>query len=135
MSLNTNNISADSLPPVLQEVATLIGVPAALRLAEAFPGVPVYIPSKPHHGHYLSTIVGFDNLKKLADVYGQSHLKMPNITVRKMKHQIVQELRAEGKSIRDAALATGFTTRRVEQLCASDKIAKSRQTDLFKKGD
>lgn len=135
MALNVNQIDPLTLPPVLQELADLIGLPAALKLAAAYPGVPVYIPSKPHQGHHLSSIVGFENLKRLAEVYGQSHLKMPNMTVRKMKHQVVQALRAEGKSIREAALATGFTTRRVEQLCASDKIAKSRQTDLFKKGD
>ncbi|MDB4352274.1 hypothetical protein OAA60_02470 [Porticoccaceae bacterium] len=137
MALKIDQINPHSLPPLLQELADLIGLPAALKLAGAYPGVPVYIPSKPHQGHHLSTIVGYDNLKRLSEVYGQSHLKMPNMTIRKMKHQIVQDLRAEGKSIREAALATGFTTRRVEQLCASDKGAKTntRQTDLFRKRD
>lgn len=135
MKPNADNLTQTSLPPVLQELAELIGLSAALKLAAAYPGVAVYIPSKPHQGHPLSMIVGYENLKRLADVYGQDNLKMPNIAVRNMKHQLVRELRAEGKSIRDAALATGFTTRRVEQLCAGDKAADKRQSDLFKKGE
>ena len=138
MELKVDQINPQTLPPVLQELADLIGLAAALKLAAAYPGVPAYIPSKPHPGHHLSSIVGYENLKRLAEVYGQSHLKMPNLTLRKIKHQIVKDLRSEGKSIREAALATGFTTRRVEQLCASDKDAEARnhkQKDLFRKGD
>ena len=38
-------INTQLLPPRLQELASIIGLPAALRLCEARPGLPTYIPA------------------------------------------------------------------------------------------
>lgn len=50
----------DDLPDFLAEVAGLIGMQAALTLAEAKGGELVYIPSNPKADHWLSLLIGSD---------------------------------------------------------------------------
>ncbi len=130
MELRADDINAEQLPLLLRELSKLIGLPDSLKLASAFPGVPVYVPARPHPDHPIAQIIGFDSLQKLSDIYGQEYLRMPNITVRKLKHQLVQELRARNVSTRQIALQTGFCQRRIEQLNQGRKT-QDNQADLF----
>lgn len=129
MELRAETLNQALLPPILRELSELIGLRSALALAQAYPGVAVYIPSRPHKGHHLAALVGYEQLVKLSEVYGQESLKLPNTVVRKLKHQVVHDMRSQGKSARKAALATGYTERRVQQICS--ETHDDRQTDFF----
>lgn len=131
MDLKAEHINLKLLPPVAQDLAAVIGLPATLELIKAYPGIPLYIPAHPHHEHPITAIIGHDKLTKLSNIYGQTYLKMPNLTARKVKHRMVKELQAQGKSIRVTALATGYCARRVEQLRSGEQPS-SQQCDLFK---
>lgn len=133
MDLRTDSINPDLLPALLQELADLIGLRPALALAQKYPGVGLYIPANPHPDHYLAQVIGFENLLKLSREYPQNYLSMPNVAVRKLRQQVVVDMRSRQISIRQTALATGYTQRRVEQLWseAGNGHVNEHQDDLF----
>lgn len=132
MRIPADHINPDLLPRLLRELAGIIGLGATLALAEAYPGVAVYIPSQPHPDHPLAKLIGFQNLQRLAAVYGQEHLRMPKLdaAIRQIKHRLVRDLKGQHHSNRAIALQLGYTVRRVEQL-NSAHAASDEQDDLF----
>lgn len=126
------HINPELLPRLLRELAEVIGLSATLALAEAYPGVAVYIPSQPHPDHPLAKLIGYQNLQRLAAAYGQDHLRMPKLdaAIRQIKHRLVRDLKARQHSNRAIALQVGYTTRRIEQL-NSEHAADGEQEDLF----
>lgn len=131
MSINAADINAQLLPRMLRELAECIGLEATLKLAQAYPGVSVYVPSNPEPNHALVAVIGYEALRKLAAAYGQEHLRLPKVdaATRQIKHAMVRELRKQNMSNRAIALRTGYTQRRVEQL--NSEAPDDTQPDFF----
>jgi len=57
------------LPPLLNEIADVIGTSATLTLAHDRGGSRIYIPAKVTPDHWLVDLIGLDAAEKLADHY------------------------------------------------------------------
>lgn len=125
-------IDEDLLPQSLQELSEVIGLDAALKLAAAYPGVPLYIPAKFNHHHTIARLIGTTAFSALVEQYQGETLKLPKVdsALRQIKHEMRRRMRHAGKSNREIALALNYTQRHVERLGERDRC--DLQSDLFR---
>ena len=122
------------LPSVLQEIADVAGLAAALQLAAARGGETVYIPGHVDGKHWLSQIVGLEAACKICDYYrirnGGLALLIP---MGNKKHSIYQALCAldEGYSTREIVRKYGLHERTVYRLRARKRSHNNQQDELF----
>jgi hypothetical protein len=128
-----------TLPPLLAEIAEVAGEEAALALAQACGGVRVYIPASPAADHWISKLIGHDAARRVCDRLTaglgiQRRVDMPlgptghNATMQAMQAHADRMIIA-GRSERDIARATGYTTRQVRRRRAA--IRDDRQMTLL----
>ncbi len=70
------------LPPLIQDLQDLIGLPAALAIVEEWAGTEVYIPAVMAPDHVIAKRIGFEAAAKLAAKYGRDRLKLPRCVAR-----------------------------------------------------
>lgn len=127
------------LPPLLAEIAEVAGEEAALALAQACGGTRVYIPAAPAPDHWISKLIGHEAALSVCDRLTaglgiQRRVDMPlgptgnNATFRSMQAHADRMIVA-GRSERDIARNTGYTTRQVRRRRA--KIRDDRQMNLL----
>jgi Mor family transcriptional regulator len=112
------------LPPLLQNVMSIIGLSATMALVERFGGLRIYVPQKPTPEHPYALIVGYDNLVALAGVYGgEAHFQLPKahralVALRDAK------IRSEygPKSLRKLAVEYGLTERHVSRIVSDSAV-------------
>lgn len=117
----------NELPGILAEIADIAGEDAALAVAAARGGTQVYIPPVPNRDHWLSRLVGHQAAKEIADRLtcgvGGRRLDLPlgpkGLIARGRAK--VDRLIGDGRSERDIALATGYTSRAVRMRKARHK--------------
>lgn len=127
-----------ALPPLLAEIAEVAGEEAALALAQAYGGVRIYIPPTVDADHWISKLIGHEAALRVCDrltagLAGR-RVDLPlgptgnNATFRAMQAHADRMIIA-GRSERDIAMATGYTTRQVRRRRAA--IRDDRQMNLF----
>ena len=123
------------LPGSLQEIADVIGLAAAIKLAEQKGGQQVFIPNKLSETHWLIGLMGEDKARDLVAYFTHetgTHILIPKAEVlrRAKKAEMVAALLAEGHSANTIAERTQLTRRQIfrkkSQLRASTKLP-----DLF----
>lgn len=121
------------LDPVLRIVAQASGLAAAVRMAQKYGGVRVYVPELAAPDHHLVELIGQAGLKALVAAYPSEYVtpsKAGNL-LRAMRNQRMH-LQRETMSLRDLAMAHRLTRRRVEQIMAEGcGQLSSDQYDLF----
>ncbi len=133
-TLPADQVSIDDLPPVLREIAALIGIAPALTLVRHFGGVRVYVPQVMTPEHTLARLLGFEAALKLADHYGGAAvIEVPRaldamIAVRNA--HIRAQYRTTEKSQRDLALEHRMTERWIREIVGDDPT-DDPQVDLF----
>jgi len=73
-------INTELLPRVLQDFVRLIGLSATMDFVHAYGGLRIYVPApeRAHADHPYAQVIGLDNLRRLAQVYGQEdHFPLP----------------------------------------------------------
>jgi Mor family transcriptional regulator len=129
-------LASELLPPRLQKMVSLIGLPATMLLVEHFGGLRIYMPATPTPEHPFAELIGFDNLVRLCqeiaiDGVGDRFL-LPRaqralIAVRNAK--ICAEYR-DGKSARMLAADHRMTERHVERIVSGVQSDDPRQASL-----
>jgi hypothetical protein len=71
----------DLLPPVLQEIAHLVGVDATIVLAKKYGGQRVYFPEALPHGHQLAKLIGRPAATILCRHYSRDRITIPTARV------------------------------------------------------
>jgi hypothetical protein len=116
--------TTDLLPPRLQELIRLIGLPATMRFVERFGGSRIYIPAHPAEDHPFVAVIGFENLRTLSAEYGIDGigLRFELPTGRRALNAARNErIRAEfdaGKSIRALAAEHRLVERQISRIVA-----------------
>lgn len=107
------------LPALLVEIAEIVGLPAALKLAQAKGGQQVFIPNKIPEEHWLAQLIGRAEAQRLADYFtheiGAKGIPIPKAeTIRHRRRMaLVKKLLAEGRSANDIAARADLTRRDV----------------------
>ncbi|MDC7787988.1 winged helix-turn-helix transcriptional regulator [Rhodoplanes sp. TEM] len=112
-------------PPEVMRLAEVIGVPAALALIEAFPGLRVYVPKAPTER--IVSAIGTAAAAQLARAYGGEYLKVPSA-----KPWRVAIYRGRGLSYAEIARRTGLSEDGVWRILSRAEMT-SPQLDLFER--
>lgn len=119
------------LPPKLREIAEVVGVPAAIKLAEHWPGVRLFVPATMTPEHPVALAVGLTAAEELSHRYGGETITMPKADAyrRRLRDAKIVEEYSQGKSGRDLALKYGLHENHVYALIAREHA--KRNLDLF----
>jgi Mor family transcriptional regulator len=125
----------EGLPPVLADLSEIIGLGAALRLAEAFGGTEIYVPRDPPADHPVTQAIGLEAAQRLAQYLGTltsgGRIDVPkgDALSRARRNRAIVEAVAAGASKQQLARTHGLTTRWVRSVCNGTR--DDRQPDLF----
>lgn len=130
-----------SLPGLLGDIADVVGPEVALEIARAVGGTRISIPPRAEPEHWLTELVGIAAADKICR--GLATLDPDNKRMRGVSDEILplgsakvlarakrraQDLLDDGKSVTQAARASGLHERTIWRMKAQD----SSQLDLFK---
>lgn len=132
MTLSAMPLDVDLLPPSLQDIVALIGLPLTMKLVEKHGGTRLFVPKlgvAPDHA--LAELLGPRAAQKLVDHYGgEEHFDIP-LALRAIKAVRNQQIRARRPhtSARLLALEWRTTERNIRLICG--EIEDDSQTALF----
>lgn len=111
-------LPADALPDSVQELVTVVGLTAALRIVEARGGIRLYVPMVASADHWLAALIGLPALEQLVAYYQGDTLEIPRCVealraVREL--EIVREAQ-RGASTAQLARRHGYTERGIRKL-------------------
>lgn len=119
--------ATDTWPRGLREIAGIVGPRSALELADAYGGVPIYIPKQPTPGHVFAPLLEATVFAEVCTAYGGTWLTIPRGTHLDLKRTRVESLLGS-MSHRRIALEVGVTERYVRKLANAG--AKPKQMEL-----
>lgn len=125
---------AERLPQILQEVADLAGLGAALQLASARGGRRLYVPQQPTD-QFIADI-GAKAARALSELYPNEIINVPlgPEGVLKRARRIAEEALERGASAGEAAALSGFSERMMYIRKAKRRAREtSDQDDLFRR--
>tara|TARA_R110002049_G_scaffold203696_1_gene374267 strand:- start:641 stop:1027 length:387 start_codon:yes stop_codon:yes gene_type:complete len=126
------------LPGILSEIADVAGEHAAIAIAQARGGTQVYFPPVPADDHWICRLIGKTAAMRVCDQMtagvGPRRVDVPlgptgNVADMNKKRATVDRMIIAGRSERDIALATGYTTRQVRRRRAN--LREDGQLSLF----
>lgn len=125
----------EPLPDLLARVAEVAGEDAALLLAKAFGGRPLYLPlaEEIEPGHRLSELIGMERARAVCTAIGQGEVIFPRgpfSSRAELKRRVAEMLDAK-KSHATIALALNLHIRSVEKIAARLRKADDRQGRLL----
>lgn len=131
IDLDPAKVNLALLPLGLQQLSRVIGLGAAMKLADRYPGLTIYVPEKATDQHYLAMLIGAPAMEKLCINFGPGKLLVPKLDriLQQLKRRLVLDLREQGYSARDIALALNYTERHVLRL--ANDLPETKNLDLF----
>lgn len=132
MTQDHHSINASLLPPILQDLVALIGLPLTMSLVYAYGGTRLFVPKREVvENHYLATLLGIEAANKLVAHYGgEEHFDIP-LAMRALKAVRNAQIRAERQNESERVLARRYkTTERNIRLICGERV-DDRQTALF----
>ncbi|MCX4026622.1 hypothetical protein H0A36_00460 [Endozoicomonas sp. SM1973] len=107
-------LTPQDLNGTLEELAQVIGVSAAIMLAQRMGGARVYIPETSREDHPIALAIGYDNAKKLSEKFPGEYLEIPSKSAfRKVRNKLICRLYIDGKTANAIAPLFGLTRRQV----------------------
>lgn len=102
----------------LEDLATIIGFGATVKLSAWYGGTNVYIPKQTQEGQKLVKLIGFAAAKRLSDEFGVEHLAVPKLTgaLREQRTVLIYHRASAGHSDKEIAAEVGLHERRVSQI-------------------
>lgn len=125
-------LRVDLLPPILQDLAELIGLHCTMQLVQAYGGVRLYVPKlELDDDHALVRLIGREAAKKLQAMYGgEPHFDIP-LALASVRAVRNAEIRAKRRHASERTLAREYRTteRNIRLICG--KVEDDRQCGLF----
>ena len=119
------------LPPLILDFERIIGLQAAIEIAERWPGVRLFIPANPGQDHPISLCIGWAKARDLAAEYGGEYVLVPKLGRywKARRNAVMLERYRAGETARKLALEYGLREDTVYDLVASEQARA--QGDLF----
>ena len=133
MNPDLQDVDVKDLPPLARELVALIGFGATIRLIEARPGLPSFVPkSVPTINHWMIAAMSQKAAEALVKAYGGETITVPNckLALVKIRQRHILKSRADGCSQTEAALLHGVTPRWIREL-ESREPEEERNMRLF----
>lgn len=113
---------SEHLPPLLVEIAALIGLNNMLALADTFGGIRFYVPGEPSPDGDLVACIGLDNARALVRHLGPGHITLPKADplYRFARDVSIRRAHAAHVSCRDLARRHRLSERRVWEILAAE---------------
>ena len=111
MPIFTDELDLDTLPPIIAQIAAVIGIDATEKLIERFAGMhQIYIPVKMDN-HMIAHLIGFDAADLLARDFGGRYIWFPKCaaTLRAQRNREIITLRARKLKLHEIAKVSGVT--------------------------
>ncbi len=126
-------IDESLLPPLAQELVSLIGLSQTLKLLKARGGVRTFIPSTVRQGSQLAQIVSMQSVAVLVEHFGGDRLDFPKVDqlVRQLRNQSLIKDSQEGKSHAEIAQKYKLTRERVKQILREINQPRPQNMELF----
>ncbi len=125
-------LDTDLLPPILQDIVALIGLPHTMKLVDQHGGTRLFVPKLGvAEDHPLAVLLGHRAASKLIAHYGgEEHFDIP-LAARALRAVRNAQIRAERPhtSTRLLALKWRTTERNIRIICG--EMADERQGGLF----
>lgn len=126
------SVETELLPESMADLVDIIGLPAVLKLMEAFGGTEFWVPEKLHHHHPLVDAIGAEAAQTLCEYMARERIKVPRgagIT-REVRNQAIRRERQDGAKLAELALRYRITDRQVLNILNAEP-ADDRQQDMF----
>lgn len=132
MNTAVAEINIDLLPPILQDLVELIGLPLTMKLVEAHGGTRLFVPKRDvAEDHPLARLLGSEAAQKLIEAYGgEEHFDIP-FGERALKAVRKAQIRAKRPYTSARLLALEYRTseRNIRLICG--EVVDDRQVSLF----
>lgn len=108
----------EMLPASLQAIADIIGAPAALKIAERWGGIRLYIPTDMDENHNLAKLIGIESASRLCEAYAGERIDIPKADCwwRAVRNKLMIEARSRGVSQSNLAREYALTERQVRKI-------------------
>lgn len=121
-----------ALPPIMAEIADVIGMDAAWRLIREKGGQRIYVPADVNQGHWLALLIGLDKAKDLAEHFrggsGGTLVTIPQARLYSSQQAMVKAL-SGGATANEAAAVSGMHVRSAYR--ARRRLRRPSLPDLF----
>ena len=120
------------LPPILREMAGLIGLAPTLKIVHAYGGTRLYVPKRYDPEHPLSKLIGHALAVKFFEAFGGlEHFDIPKgeIAVKAARDRQIRAERTEGATHAALAIRYNLTERQIRNILGPEET--TRQIDLF----
>lgn len=131
-------IPQDVMPPILAEIAGVIGLDDTLKLVKHFGGIRIYVPASPRKvrpEHPLAIAIGLDPARQLTEVFAGAELPIPKMDDWRIKvrnAEISRLYREDGWPAWRIARRYSITERYVWEILSRSREAEDdRQEALF----
>lgn len=117
MTTSDNNDDRRWMTPLLNRIADVAGLDAALALGRARPGERVYIPERVDADHWLVKIVGLEAAEKIATAFGSTKIEIPQAVAgdKRRRAAAIADLIARGYSTNEIVRRLGISRNTVAE--------------------
>lgn len=121
------------LTPLLNQIADVAGVEAAIAIGQSKAGQQIYIPEKVTPDHWLTALVGLDAARKISAEFGSRHIIIaPAMAGAKRKRAaLIADLIEKGYSTNEITRITGVARSTVMEHRAKRPPKDDPQGSLF----
>lgn len=123
-------LAPESLPPSIQAVAEVVGLPATLRIVESYGGIRLWVPKTIGEDHELMQLIGRDQAMSLVSVFGGEVLSVPRCAsaIRELRDEAIREARSAGEPVAKLARRHGLTERQVFTILQRERASSAQQS-------
>lgn len=121
------------LTPLLNRIADVAGVEAAIYIGTRKASRIIYIPAKVKKTHWLSQALGFEKAQALCTEMGPQHISIPPALAgqRKRTHDAIIALTEMSWTVDEIASSLGVARSTVYDNRGRAQMPEPAQTDLF----
>lgn len=123
----------EALPPAVRELVRVLGGADTMRLIGLHGGAHMSVPKRPKDDHPLRMALSPAGFDKLVAEYGGEGVDLPkgDAYLRRLRHEHVRQCRAQGLTIDETAVATGYTRRHVINIMGGEPGVDTKTRDMF----
>ncbi len=130
-------VNLELLPESLRELVRALGEASAFDLVQALGGGRITVPTRARANHPLFQVLGGPMFVALVEAYAGLTLELPKYdsVMRQLRHERVRQHRAQGLTMDQVAVATGYSRRQVINILGRDGVDDGQMAMFAEAGE